>query len=157
MALRNITNKVLKAWFEMLDGVISVPVYRTDVDSYVAGNYVILRVESETSKLNNNSFVTSPVIITEVVTRFNKVIDDGVAADIDDEIAQLLYQGGAGSHNLPAQQGIQIVEVKRQEATYLPEDDGIYKYHRLITRNVCRVVQTDESAEVPSIGTFVVS
>lgn len=157
MALRNITNKVMNAWVALLDGVISVPVYRVDAPNDESGNYVLLRVESETGKFNNATHVTQPVIITEVITKFETIIDDTVAAEIDDEIAQLLYQGSPGAHNLPQQAGIQIVEVKRQNATYFGEDDGTYKYHRLATRNVCRVLQTDPNATVPSIGTFVVS
>lgn len=137
----NVTNKILKAWYEMLKGHISVPVYRVDAPSTETGNYVLLRVESETDNTNNSRFVTSPVIISEVVTKFSAAIDDGVAAEIDNEIAQLLFPSSPGQIGLPAQDDIQITDVVRQNATYLPEDDGTFRYHRLVTRNLHRVVQ----------------
>ncbi|MBL7739052.1 MAG: hypothetical protein JNK14_07525 [Chitinophagaceae bacterium] len=138
--MRNITNKILKAWYELLSGNISVPVYRTDAPASQEGNYVLLRVESDSDTTNNSKFVSNPVIITEVVTKFKAAIDDGVAAEIDDEIGALLFSA-PGQHNLPEQDDIQITQVTRQNTTYLPEDDGTFRYHRLITRNVHRVVQ----------------
>lgn len=137
---RNVTNKILKAWYELLSGNISVPVYRTDAPASQEGNYVLLRVESDSDSTNNSKFVSNPVIITEVVTKFKAAIDDGVAAEIDDEIGSLLFDA-PGQHNLPEQDDIQITQVTRQNVTYLPEDDGTFRYHRLITRNVHRVVQ----------------
>ena len=138
--MNNVTNKVLKAWFELLNGKISVPVYRTDAPPD-AINYVLLRAESETDKTNNAKFVTAPVIITEVVCLFNARIDDSLAPGIDDEIAGLLFSA-PGKNSLPIQSGIQISGVHRLNATYLPEDDGTFRIHRLITRNVHRVTQT---------------
>lgn len=140
MAAINITNKIMKAWYEMLNGFISVPVYRVDAPASEEGNYVLLRVESETDNSNNDKFVTNPVIITEVVTKYKVAIKDGDAADIDSEIATLLFPS-VGQLGLPAQEDIQITEVFRTNATYLPEDDGTFRYHRLITRNRHRVVQ----------------
>lgn len=140
MAAINITNKIMKAWYEMLNGFISVPVYRVDAPASEEGNYVLLRVESETDNSNNSKFVSNPVIITEVVTKYKVAIKDGDAADIDSEIATLLFPS-VGQLGLPAQEDIQITEVFRTNATYLPEDDGTFRYHRLITRNRHRVVQ----------------
>lgn len=137
----NVTNKVMKAWYEMLtQGNLSVPVYRVDAPASEEGNYVLLRVESETDNSNNAKFVSNPVIITEVVTKYKVAIKDGDAADIDSEIATLLFPS-VGQLGLPAQEDIQITEVFRTNATYLPEDDGTFRYHRLITRNRHRVVQ----------------
>lgn len=138
----NVTNKILKAWYELLNGNLSVPVYRLDAPASEKGNYVLLRIESDTDRSNNSGFVNVPVVITEVVTRFDTMIDDSVAADIDSEISELLYTSTPGHHSLPAQEDINIVSVTRRDATYLPEDDGaIPRIHRLITRNVHRVEQ----------------
>lgn len=136
----NVTNRVLKAWFELLNGNLSVPVYRTDAPSTEEGNYVLLRVESNSDTPNNHKFISNPVVITEVVTKFSIMIDDSLAGDIDEEIGELLYSSPA-QHNLPSQDDIQITSVQRQDATYLPEDDGTFRYQRLITRNVHRVEQ----------------
>ena len=138
--MRNVTNQILKAWFELLDQNISVPVYRTDAPPNETGNYVLLRVESETDKTNNSRWVTQPVIITEIVCRFGIRIDDSVAPGIDDEIAQLLFSA-PGANSLPVQSNIFITDVRRQNATYINEDDGTFRIHRLITRNLHRVQQ----------------
>lgn len=156
----NVTNKLMKAWYELLNGNLTVPVYRVDAPSSQEGNYVLLRVESDSNRTNNSRFVTNPVIITEVVTKFAAAIDDGVAGEIDSQIAELLFPV-VGQHGLPAQDDIQITDVIRANATYIPEDDGTFRYHRLVTRNVHRVVQLAEGSGVPSgsgIGSmFVVS
>jgi hypothetical protein len=138
--MRDIRNKLLKAWYEMLSGHISVNVYRVGVPETEDGNYVVLRVESETERRNSATFVTNPVVICEIVTRHSTIIDDGVANSINDEILQLL-KPGQGTNGLPVQSGIQVVDVSVQ-STDITEDDGVTKYHRLINRNLHRVVQT---------------
>lgn len=130
----------MNSWYQLLNGNISVPVCRTDAPSDYDGHYVIIRVESDNDRSNNQAFVTTPVIITEVVTKFGTRIDDGLAIEIDSEIGVLL-KTKTGTHNLPAQGDIEIVEVRRSSATYINEDDGTNRYHRLITRNLHRVVQ----------------
>lgn len=141
MAQINVGNRLLKAWMQLLDGNLSVGVFRTDAPAGYNGNYVLVRLESDTDNSNNHSFVSNPVVVTEVVTKFKTIIDDSVAGDIDDEVSQLLHPTTPGHHNLPAQDDIQIVFVTRRDATYISEDDGTDRYHRLITRNVHRVEQ----------------
>lgn len=147
----NVSNKILKAWFELLNGnvivnSVTIPIYRTDAPATEEGNYIIIRVESETDNSNNQKFVTNPIIITEIVTKFRTIIDDGLSAEIDSEIGNLLFPTVPGVHALPQQDDIEISQVIRQSSTYLPEDDGTFRYHRLITRNYHRVVQLQESS-----------
>jgi len=137
----NVTNRLLKAWFELLDGNLSVPVYRYDAPATETGNYVLLRIESDSDDSNNQRFVSTPVVITEVITKFSTMINDSLAGEIDEEIGELLYPTTPGHHALPMQDDIQIVSVTRRDATYLPEDDGTNRYLRLVTRNVHRVEQ----------------
>ena len=132
--------KLLKAWFELLNGVVGVPVYRTDVPSTETGNHIILRLESSTDQRNNHANVTMPVLITEVVTRYDTMINDQEVFDIDTAIGNLLSPAPWG-HNLPVQDDIQVVTVVRRDQTVLPEDDGTYRYNRLITRNVHMVLE----------------
>lgn len=136
---------ILKSWFELLDGEISVPVYRTDAPPEEKGNYVLLRLESSTDRRNNNANVTMPVLITEVVTKYDTMINDSDVFLIDSEIGMLLSSDPA-THNLPVQAGIQIVDVVRQNETVIPEDDGTHRYNRLITRNIHRVLQQAEAS-----------
>lgn len=136
----NVSNRILKAWFELLDGNLSVPVYRTDAPATYEGNYVIIRIESDSDTPNNHKWRSNPVLITEVVTKYKTMINDAEAGEIDEEIGLLLYDSPA-QHNLPAQDDIQITSVQRRDAQYLPEDDGTTRINRLITRNVHRVEQ----------------
>lgn len=136
----NVKGKIMNSWYELLNGNISVPVYRVDAPPTEDGNYVLLRAESNTDDNNNQSFISKPVIITEVVAKFSVRIDDQVASDIDGEIAALLNTIPS-THNLPAQDDIEIVDVRRLNDTDIYEDDGTFRYHRLITRNLHRVVQ----------------
>ena len=141
----------MNSWYELLNGNITyntqpVNVYRTDVFVTEDNHHIIIRVESRTNDNNNRRFVDQPVIITEVVTKFRAAIDDGVAGEIDEQIERLLYQSTPGLHSLPPQDDIVITAVNRQNATYLPEDDGTFRYNRLITRNVHRVVRLLEAS-----------
>ena len=137
----NVTNRLLKAWFELLDGNLSVPVYRYDAPATETGNYVLLRVESDSDDSNNQRFVSTPVVITEVITKFSTMINDSLAGEIDEEIGELLYPTTPAHHTLPIQAENQTISFTRQDATYLPEDDGTNRYLRLVTRNVHRVEQ----------------
>lgn len=139
-------HKLLTAWFTLLNGNITynsanVPVYRTDVPEGEMGAHIILRLESSTDKRNNQSNVTMPVLITEVVTRYDTMINDAEVFEIDTAIGELL-SSNPWSHNLPIQTDIQVVTVVRRDQTVLPEDDGVSRYNRLITRNVHRVLET---------------
>lgn len=130
---------ILKAWHELLNGNISVPVYRTDAPASENGNYVLLRIESSTQGRTNQSNIHRPVVISEVVTKYDTMINDSDVFEIDTEIGELLSSDPA-KHNLPAQGGIQIVDVFRQNGTVIPEDDGTHRYNRLIVRNIHRVL-----------------
>lgn len=143
----NVLNKVMDSWYALLNGNLSIdgttiPVYRVDAPSDAPSFYVVIRPESSTDVSNNHSFVTNPVIISEVVTKFpsGELIRDDIAARIDSLIANLISPTPS-SIGLSAQSGIQIVSVKRSEETYLPEDDGSNRYYRIITRNTMRVKQ----------------
>ena len=137
----NVTNRVMKAWYELLNENLSVPVYRVDAPASEDGNYVLLRVESDSDTPYNSKAVSNPVIISEVVTKFSVMIDDTIAGEIDEEIAELLYPVDVAHHALPVQPDIQITSVQRRDSTYIQEDDGTHRYHRLIVRNVHRVEQ----------------
>jgi len=130
----------MNAWFELLNGNHTLPVFREDVPASVEGDYILLRVESDTDTGNNHKFISSPVIVTEIVTKFKTIIDDSKAGDYDEQICGLLYSSPR-QHRLPAQPGIQITSVQRRDSTYLSEDDGVNRIRRLITRNVHRVEQ----------------
>lgn len=137
----NVGNKLMNAWYSLLDGNVNVPVYRVDVPPDVT-DYVIIRPESNTDRSNNTRFGTSEVIITEVCIRFDsaELIDETAAHDIDTLIGSLVLPTPS-NHALPVQSGIQVVSIKRQDQQTIPEDDGVNRYYRVITRNIHRVTQ----------------
>lgn len=131
----------MDSWYSLLNNHISVDsvninVYRVDVPITETGHYIVLRKESETEQPNNSMWINNPVLVTEVVARFKsgELINDTVASSIDSQIAQLLFTTPA-TNNLPAQTGIQIVSVKRKDSTDIHEDDGVTRFHRIVTRN----------------------
>lgn len=132
---------LLNAWYQLLNGNISLPVYRTDAPPD-ATDYVLLRAESSSDRSNNTRFGNQVVIITEVITRFGsaELINESAAHQVNSEIGVLVLPTPA-KHNLPPMGGIQVVSIKRQDKQAIPEDDGAYRYYRVITRNIHRVTQ----------------
>lgn len=148
--MRNPGRSILKSWHELLNGSVfyngsEVSINRTDVGSEIEGHYVLLRLESSTTRNTNSSFDSFPVVIVDIVTRFANKIDDNVVFDISTEIDRLVFTDPS-HHGLPDQSGFQIVGVTKQNETVLPEDNGATpKINRLVSRYSHRVLQTDES------------
>jgi hypothetical protein len=143
----NVFNKLMDLWFEMLDGNLSIdgtniPVYRVDVPTDAPDMFVVLRRESLTNNSNNSSFVTNPVIISEVEVRSGSaaLIRDEISVRIDTQIGQLL-QPTPSTHGLGSDSSIQIVTVSRRDQNFIAEDDGSYRIDRIVTRNYHRIKQ----------------
>lgn len=135
------TGLVLQAWYNMLNGVLSVPVYKYDIPEAVETNYVLLRVESGTGQSNKRSNVDDVVIITDVVTRFQNNADSSVCEGIDAAIFALALptpQGGG----LVNPSGMQILNVKRENFDYIEESDQDIIFFRKISRYAHRIQST---------------
>lgn len=136
----NTVSKLLDSWMLLLDGNLSVNVYRIDVPEQETDNYVVVRPEGGTGENNKRSFNDDVVIITDVVTFFENNANETVADDIDAEIFDLVLttpQGGA----LAAQSGMQILNVERTDFTYLQEND-VKNIYRKVSRYSHRIHQT---------------
>lgn len=148
--MRNPGREILKSWYTLLNGNIfynsqPVPIGRTDIGSEVSGHYVLLRIESSTTRNTNSSFDSFPVMIVDIVTQFVNKIDDTVVFDISTEIDRLVFVDPS-HQGLPNPQGFQIVSVTKQNETVLPEDNGATpKINRLVSRYSHRVLEIDES------------
>lgn len=129
----NVGNKILKSWYDLLNGEISVPVYRVNAPPSAKWNHVIIRKESETETWIKSAFIKNPIVVVDIVTKFHTVINDSIVDEIDSEIDEL-YVTLPGRNNLPEQDGIQISLVKKEQTIYLDEDDGTNKIYRHITR-----------------------
>lgn len=140
--MNNVAPQVLEAWYIHLTST-GYPVFRADGVPVEETSYILLRIESDSRRANQHRFFTRPVMITEVVARFPGAgaIDDTVALAIDNTIGVFVY-ATPDKHSLPAIAGIKIVKVESQDKQYLTEDDGTFKYHRIITRHVHTVEQT---------------
>jgi hypothetical protein len=136
-----VDDKVMNSWQELLDGVISVPVYIEGSAPEDAENYVELRVESESQDDTKHSFRSDLVIITDIVTKFNVSANRSVASGIDNEIKTLI-KTTQGLNNLVAQSGVQILHVVPSDAAFLQEYQSGITYYRKIVRYTHRIIQT---------------
>jgi len=135
-------DKLMDSWQELIDGVISVPVYKEgSVPEEEDGNYVELRAESEAEDDTKHSFRSDAVVITDIVTSFNIAIDRSVSEGIDSEIKALI-KTSPGVHGLLAQSGMQILNVIPETTAYLEEYGNGKRYYRKIVRYSHRIIQT---------------
>lgn len=133
--MRNVSTKLLNSYFALLNGSVSVPVYIDSVPDDEDGNYIELRVESESEvDLNDKSWLKEVIVIADIVTVFDTMVNPDIANGIDNEIGVLLCTTPFSGHNLTAQTGMQINRLQIDDATYLQEDDGTKKIYRKITR-----------------------
>lgn len=121
---------IITAWNDLLDGNISVPVFRTNVATRYNGHYVLLRKESGSYDWNKGGFFRHFTLIVEIVTKFGTIINDKLVDDIDTEIKGLIFNSPA-SINLNV---VGLVKVDPGIPTYIDEDNGSIKIYRKITR-----------------------
>ena len=131
MGYKNPVYDLLTAWYNLLDGAISVPVYKEQAPAEVSGNYVLLRAESHTQQRNKGLFLSTVVVIVEVVTEFAVAINTATCNEINSEITELLFPTPAShSISLPNHQ---VQTITLQNSTYLAEDAD-KKYYTKISR-----------------------
>ena len=130
--MRNTDLPIMKAWYEAIGPeVAGFPVFRVEAD-YGVAEYVLLRVESSSNIANKDIFRTNPIMTVEIVARFEKQINDTRAALVDDAISQIILPTPR-TIGLVQQPGFNITDVNIRDRQMIQEDDGTYKYHRLIT------------------------
>jgi hypothetical protein len=134
----NTTGLLMNAWYQLLSGVVSV--YKEDVPENVEGNYVLLRAEGGTSMNNKRSFADETVIVVDIVTQVQTMIDRSEVETIDNTINGLILP--TMQNGLTAQSGMQIHNVKRETFAYITETDGEKKYYRKVSRYTHTVYQT---------------
>ena len=121
---------ITAAWYNLLDGNVTLPVYRTNAPITEDGHYVLLRKEGGGFDWNKNAFFRRFTLIVEIVTKFQVIINDKLVDDIDQIIRGLVFNSPA-SNNLNV---AGLIKVDPGTPTYLDEDDGTNKYYRKITR-----------------------
>jgi len=137
-----VMGKLMDSWHSLLNGVISVPVYKEgSVPEEIESSYVELRAESASEDDTKHSFRSDEIVITDIVTMLNLAVDRSLCEAIDDQIKQLI-RPTSQTHGLAAQSGMQILFVYPETTNYLEEYDSGKKYYRKIVRYRNRIVQT---------------
>jgi hypothetical protein len=129
--------QLMDAWFELLDGNISVPVHKIDVPMEESGPYVWIYPESGTGQDNKRSKVDEVVIVVHVVTRFSAMINQEQVEEID-EAVEALAKPTATSTGLNVT-GYQVHQVSRDGFNYITEQDGTDKIYSKVSRYVHRI------------------
>jgi len=133
--------ELIQSWYDLLNGNLSCEVYKEDAPEGLITNYVLIRAEGGIWKGNKRAFADDNIVIIDIVTMFENNINRDVCEDIDSVIQGLLFDSPSKC-NLSAQSGIEIENVYRQTTSYLPEDNGIKKYYRKVSRYSHRILQT---------------
>lgn len=140
----NTMGPLMDSWDSLLSSELSVPVSKEDAQEDVGNTYVVIRAESETGANNKHSFADTAIIIVDIVSRFKNNVNRQIVENIDSEINAALFNGPY-DHNLPAQSGMQILNVFRENTQYINEDNGSVRYYRKISRYSHRLHQTGEA------------
>lgn len=129
--MRNEIVPLLEAYADCLAGIL--PIYQVSVDSGEKGDHIVLRMEGETDISDKTKFVTNPVVVIDIVTRHQGVIDARVVEQYDNEVRQRIWPDRR-TNGLTPWVGTQVILVKFEGATYLDGFDGTQYEHRKITR-----------------------
>lgn len=136
----NTTGLLMNAWYSLLSGQ-SFTVYKEDVPETEEGNYVLLRAEGGSEDNNKRSFADDTVIVVDIVSVHQNNVDRSVVEAIDNTIGNLILPTSR-TNGLTVQSGMQILNVRRENFTYLTEEDETKKYYRKVSRYAHKVYQT---------------
>lgn len=131
---------LVTAWMDLLDGTISVPVYREVVPESETGDYVFIREDGESQEKNKGGFFTNCGVIVEIVTHFSTYsgINGSAANTIDNKITDILFP-------LPNTHGLvmedhHIASIRRESLPAVIEDSEP-KVYRKIARYEHLIIQ----------------
>ena len=144
--MKEVMDPLCNSWYALLNGNLSydtreVKVYPEDADNDDSFHHVLIRAESETDNSNKSVFVRRPVIIIEIVTKFDGLINTSVARNIGDQIRGLVFPTRKCA--LPPLTGLQITNVELQSSNPLKDDDGVKRIYRIVNRFIHRITQTN--------------
>jgi len=122
------------AFYDLIDGVTGIPtVYKEQVNPNESGNHVIIRAEGSTTTKNHSGFFTSVIIIVEIVTVYNTIINRSDVDEIDNIITELVFPT-PNSFGINSTTNHQVHDIALQSTNYLPDYDGNKKYYSKINR-----------------------
>lgn len=132
-------DELLNSWYNLLNQNISynsaiIPIYKEDAPASETSHYIVLTAEGETDQSANNQFHFASVVVVDVVTVHKNNVKRSIVDDISTQVFNLVFPV-KNANALPAQQNIQILNVKQDTSTYLYEDDGVTdKLYRKVIR-----------------------
>lgn len=127
---------IMTAWYQALTG-ISVDVYKESVDPAETGDYVLLRLESETTIPNNSAFLKNPVLIVEAVTFHQNAINPSTAWDIMNEIVAAVFNT-PGDHNISMSK---LYGIEDSGTITVQEEESTPRVYRVIKRFLNQTIQ----------------
>ena len=144
--MNNYVGELIKAYYQALNGNITyngqpVNVYNVSVSANERFHHILLRPESENDSSNKRSFVTNPVVIADIITVHEGGIDPSVVEYIDDRMRNLIFTT-RNTTALNQVAGMQVLNVKAENSSYLDGFDGVRYEYRKITRFTNRLLQT---------------
>lgn len=133
MAFKEVLYDLKTEWFQLLNGQLSVSVYKDAAPLNADGNYVLIRSEGSTNTDTTNSgFFRSAVIVVDILTQFPVIGNSKLAYDIAQEISDLvLLSPNSFGVTLPNHQ---ITQITLQSEDEIYEDDNSEKIFRLVKR-----------------------
>lgn len=133
MAFKEVLYDLKTEWFQLLNGQLSVPVYKDAAPISADGNYVLIRSEGSTNTDTTNSgFFRSAIIVVDIITQFPVIGNSKTAYDIAQEISDLaILSPNSFGITLPNHQ---ITQITLQSEDEIYEDDNSEKLFRLIKR-----------------------
>jgi hypothetical protein len=120
----DVHKKVRKAYYEALNGQLTydgspVSVWDEKAEATTNNIYVLLSTQTATDTSTFSSFDTQTTILIDIVSKSQ----DRVSKDVLDEVAQQILTiilPTVTTNGLPAQSGVQILNVRKESDNYLP-------------------------------------
>ena len=133
MAYKEVLYDLKTEWYQLLNGQLSVPVYKDAAPISATGNYVLIRSEGSTNTDTTNSgFFRSAIIVVDILTQFPVIGNSKTAYDIAQEISDLvLISPNSFGVTLPNHQ---ITQITLQSEDEIYEDDNSEKIFRVVKR-----------------------
>ena len=133
MAYKEVLYDLKTEWFQLLNGQLSVSVYKDAAPLSADSNYVLIRSEGSTNTDTTNSgFFRSAIIVVDILTVFPVIGNSKTAYDIAQEISDLvLLSPNSFGVTLPNHQ---ITQITLQSEDEIYEDDNSEKIFRLVKR-----------------------
>jgi hypothetical protein len=142
--MRNDSTYLLNGYYQCLQGIaydsVPVRVYQLSVDKDERYHHIQLRMESETDASNRSQFVTTPIVIVEIITVHDRGIDASIVEDIDAQVRALIFPTRR-TLGISMPEESQLLNVRIESVTYLDEFDAARYRHRKILRFTNRINQ----------------